>query len=1002
MSAEVSNPLTLAADQLHAFYDAFFNHSGNAVAVLSSRDNGDTFFFMDVNPASSRFGIREPDELIGNSVLDCYPAVSQTALLTLIKLVWSDSKTRNFEPTFYKDERIQIWVKGFVCKLPDDKVMVVLEDVSDDVQRHQQQELELVILSELRNTNQLSQVIPKILHQIKEHLRIDNACLYLLPKFQSDISAPCTSCDWVYCDKILCTSTGFNDQCGTLFCPHQKVLAGEGDPALPFFTTDGSFWFKNLDLLKQTPEFSECCPDGPMPCEFIKSGCVVALRTGDEILGLLQVTSPKPYSLNQIQVEFLEVVGASIGMAIGHRYAEEQLRKNEGKLRLILNSMPTMLNALDSDGHIVFWNNECERVTGYSAEDAKNMPDLLKRLYPDENYRAKILQVITSNDNDFTDHEFELRTKDGSLRTISWSNVSTSAPIEGWNFWATGIDITRRKKIERVLQGVLAMTSRETGATFFRNLTKGLAQTLGVKCAFLSELLPNTANSCGTRAIWTGKGFRDNFVYELAGTPSANIADLHMCTVENNVIQQFPDDQLLAEMEVESYAGISLQNADGSLRGILAVMDNQPLHDKSLTKSMLRIFSARAAAELERQAAVEQQQRLETQLRQSQKMEAVGQLAGGIAHDFNNLLQVILGYTELVSSTMNPQDDAIEDLNEIRNAGERARDLVQQLLSYSSRQVLYPEILNVNQVVNRIYNMIQRILGEHIQPSFDPGNSIHPIQADKGQLDQIIINLCVNARDAMPNGGQLKIKTSAFIADRDYCSNHAGALPGIYTRISISDTGIGMPDNIKNHIFEPFFSTKGLGKGTGLGLSTVFGITAQHKGFIEVQSQPAQGTTFHINFPASEIETKQDEHNPDQSKIKKEGHGKTILFAEDEEVVQQLGVAVLEKGGYQVLVAKDGEEAIALYSEHAEIISMALLDVVMPRKSGPDVYRFIRQKNATLPVLFATGYSFNLLENEIPDNDCDIISKPFSPSLLLKKIKDSLDASAHLTANESV
>jgi PAS domain S-box-containing protein len=1000
MSAEVSHPFYLTTDQLHSFYDAFFHHSGNAVAVLSSLDDGDHFFFTDVNPASVRFGIREPEEIIGNSVLECYPAANQTGLLNLIKLVWSDSQTRSFEPTFYKDERIQHWVKGFVCKIPDNKVMVVLEDVSDDVQRHKQQELELIILSELRNTNQLSQVIPKILSQMKQHLRVDHACLYLLPKFQSDSSAP-SNCDWVYCDKTICTSTDDNNQCCMLFCPHQKVLAGEGDPSLPFFTKDGSFWFNNLDLLQQTREFMECCPDNPIPCELIKSGCVVALRTGDEILGLLQVTSPQPYSINQMQVEFLEVVGASIGMAIGHRYAEEQLRQNEGKLRLILNSMPTMLSSQNEEGKVVFWNHECERVTGYSAEEAQNMPDLMERLYPDEQYRAKIIEMITSNDSDFTDHEFELRTKEGSLRTISWSNVSNSAPIEGWNFWATGIDITRRKKIERVLQGVLAMTARETGATFFRNLTKGLAQTLDVKCAFLSEFLPNSPDSCGTRAIWTGSGFRNNFVYELKGTPSATVADLHICCIESNAIQQFPDDNLLIEMGIESYAGILLQNADGSLRGILAVMDDQPLRDKVLTKSILRIFSARAAAELERQAAVEQQLRLETQLRQSQKMEAVGQLAGGIAHDFNNLLQVILGYTELISSTIT-QNDALEDLSEIRNAGERARDLVQQLLSYSSRQVLYPEILNVNQMVSRIFNMIQRILGEQIEPSFAPGNSIHPIQADKGQLDQIIINLCVNARDAMPNGGLLKIQTSEFIADDDYCTNHAGALPGVYTRISISDTGIGMPESIKNHIFEPFFSTKGLGKGTGLGLSTVFGITAQHKGFIEVNSQPAHGTTFHIHFPSYEIEEKQDGQNPDQSLIKKEGYGKTILFAEDEEIVRQLGATILEKNGYQVLLAKDGEEAIALFSEHANIISMALLDVVMPRKSGPDVYRFIRNKNKNVPVLFATGYSFNLLENEIPDNDCDIISKPFSPSLLLKKIKDALAVADNLTLDESV
>lgn len=997
MQPDTNKPLHLDPTQLNAVYEAFYKYSGHAIAILKGTDDGSDFLILEANPSECRFTDRPREELVGRRLTEAYPNASQTGIMELIRQVWTDGETRRFDPTFYRDARLSIWISGYICKLPGDCVLVVCEDVTDDTLRHQQQELELTVLSELRNTTDLALVIPVILSQIKAYARATHVFLYLCPEYQTGSHTTPKNCSWTYCETDACLCAPLYRKNGELLYPHKKVLAGEKHSNRPFFTRDGSFWCKNLEGLQECPEFTSCCPDKQIMPAHIKSGCIVALRSGDEILGLMQVVSEEAYSLTEKQVEFLEVLGASIGMALGHQHVEYQLRLNEQKMSTILNSMPAMLAAFDGKGHILYWNKECERITGYTSQEVVNNPEIKKLLYPDPEYREHVSKTLGEIKGDFKNQEFILTDKQGEPHIISWANVAHSMPVPGWHTWAIGLDVTQSKKNERVLQGILTGTARETGTLFFRNLAQTLAQTLGVKYAMVSEMLINLPGAVGTRAIWAGKDFGDNFIYNIENTPCAKVAEENLCIFDHNDTHIFPKDHPLIDMGIKSYAGASLLDAEGNLLGILAVMDDKPLQEAELISTILQIFSARAAAELERQHAVEEQQRLEAKLRMSQKMEAIGQLAGGIAHDFNNLLQAISGYTELATYALEPSHAARNDLKEVTSASNRARDLIQQLLSFSSRQILRPEVLDVNEVVNQTCNMIRRIIGEQIDFEFFPSDDIQPIRADRGQLDQIIINLCVNARDAMPNGGQLRIKTGSLIADEPYCSTHTGALPGSYTCISISDTGIGMPSDVKEHIFEPFFSTKGLGKGTGLGLSTVYGIVAQHKGFINVETAPSSGTTFEIYLPVNGIMQKPEGAVLKEVDLEIRGKGETILFAEDEEVVRKLGTTILQNAGYKVLPAYDGEKALELFDKYEDEISFVVLDVVMPRKSGPDVCRVIKEKHPKLPVLFATGYSFSLLENEIPHEGCEIISKPFTPHKLLKTINDMLSAA---TPNE--
>lgn len=387
---------------------------------------------------------------------------------------------------------------------------------------------------------------------------------------------------------------------------------------------------------------------------------------------------------------------------------------------------------------------------------------------------------------------------------------------------------------------------------------------------------------------------------------------------------------------------------------------------------------------------ISERKRLEDQLRQAQKMEAIGHLAGGIAHDFNNLLQAILGYTDLVFNSLRPDDPNRADLKEVRLSAERAASLTRQLLAFSRRQVLQLAPLDLNGIIDDMINMIIRLIGEHIQIKLHHGQNLACIMADRGQIEQVVLNLCINARDAMPQGGVLTIETSNAVFDTQYYMGHPQTHPGQYVHLSVSDNGIGMDAATLEQIFEPFFSTKEKGKGTGLGLATVHGIVLQHKGFIQVYSEPGKGSRFSIYLPACE---KTEENVESVTQETARGGTETILLAEDDEGIRRLAQRLLRKAGYQVLVAADGAEALRLYAEHQGPIHMLLLDVVMPFKGGRAVYDEIRARNPDARVLFTSGYSeATLQDNFILEAGINLLTKPYQHEALLRAVRRVLDA----------
>ena len=383
--------------------------------------------------------------------------------------------------------------------------------------------------------------------------------------------------------------------------------------------------------------------------------------------------------------------------------------------------------------------------------------------------------------------------------------------------------------------------------------------------------------------------------------------------------------------------------------------------------------------------------RLEGQLIQAQKMESVGRLAGGVAHDFNNLLTAIMGNTEMMLLSTPEQDPLHSGLKEIRSAADRAAILTRQLLAFSRKQTLQPKIISLNQIISNMDLMLRRIIGEDIVLSTIPFDGLWDVKVDPNQVEQVIVNLAVNARDAMPEGGELIVETSNIVQDESFIIEHPGVIPGKYARLVISDSGIGIPDKIQDQIFDPFFTTKETGKGTGLGLSTVYGIVKQSGGSIFVSSEPRIGTSFEIYFPAASAE----DHEIPEIIIDDETlpHGdETILIVEDDENVRQMAAKVLKMQGYTVFETESGKEAFKITQQSEIKIDLLLTDIVMPNMSGPQLAGLIRKTDPYLKVLFMSGYTPNS-SNQDADIDQDIpyLQKPFRPKSLIQKVREVLD-----------
>lgn len=451
-----------------------------------------------------------------------------------------------------------------------------------------------------------------------------------------------------------------------------------------------------------------------------------------------------------------------------------------------------------------------------------------------------------------------------------------------------------------------------------------------------------------------------------------------------------PEDRLKFQREIERNGfvrdyEIKLRKKDGTEMECLLTSTVRRANDGSILgyQGIIRDITERKRADQEKAA-------LQEQLRQSQKMEAIGQLAGGIAHDFNNLLTIIKGYSQFCLTELKKDDPLKESIEEIKIASDRAADLIHQLLAFSRRQVLDMRVLNLNTILINLDKMLRRVIGEDIELVTLLANDLGGVKIDPGQIELVIMNLVVNARDAMPNGGKLTIETANAKLDEAYARTHLAVTPGPYVVLSVSDTGVGMTPEVKERVFEPFFTTKQEGKGSGLGLSTVYGIVKQSGGNIWVYSEPGKGTTFKIYLPRVDEPL-------EELKERVVGEGfprgsETVLVVEDDDEVRKLAVRILEKQGYRVLEASHGGDALIICEQHEGPIHLILTDVVMPGMSGRALAERLTPLHPEMKVLYMSGYTDNtIVHHGVLEERMSYIQKPFSIDGLTKKVREVLD-----------
>ncbi|MBI3107446.1 MAG: PAS domain S-box protein [Candidatus Rokubacteria bacterium] len=680
--------------------------------------------------------------------------------------------------------------------------------------------------------------------------------------------------------------------------------------------------------------------------------------------------------------------------------ARRALEEREEQYRVVTESATEGIITINHEGIITAWNGGAERMFGYSGEEILGRP--LEPLIP-EGCRGRHRDWITLLEPGTEPRPLgrtmtvEALRKNGEAFPIELSLSASETPR---GRFLTGIirDISERHRAERFQAMGLAVAGVLAEATTLDEATPRVLEEICLGADWdLVEMWVADGDDLGWRGSWHRPEIEASpFVAASREMPVGRSGGLAGKAWREG--QPVWDEDVLgnaAFMRAEAAGAAGLHGALACpLRGeapvgVLACFSRAPRPRDDRLLAVMQDVTQRVGHFVERQRAAEVLRQSEAQVRQLQRLESVGRLAGGVAHDFNNLLTVILGRSQLLLARAQLDDRARADITLIQQTGERASALTRQLLAFSRTQVLEPRVLDISDIVSGLVGMLRRLIGEDIDLAFRPGPALGRVNADPGQLEQVLVNLVVNARDAMPKGGQVTIETANADLDQRYARQHPGAQPGSYVMLAVSDTGIGMDAETQARVFEPFFTTKEAGKGTGLGLSTVYGIVKQSGGHIFVYSEPGRGTVFKIYLPRVEEPLAQEEpvvSTPPRGT-------ETVLLVEDEDEVRELVREMLEGDGYTVVAARQPAEALEIADQSTGAIHLLLTDVVMPQMAGPQLAETLTAQCRGMKVLYMSGYTADALgRSGVLTPGTSLIHKPFTLSALAGKVREVLDA----------
>jgi PAS domain S-box-containing protein len=644
--------------------------------------------------------------------------------------------------------------------------------------------------------------------------------------------------------------------------------------------------------------------------------------------------------------------------------ADEALRESQRRMSDIIDFLPDATFAIDRDGKVIAWNRAIEEMTGVPKQEilGKDHYDYAVPFYGEA---RPVLVDLLFEEQENIKKKYDFVTRDGEkLVTEVFANRMYGG--KGAYLWAIAAPLYDSSgQMVGAIECIRDITERKKAEELILLHSATIEQSLdGIVMVDLNNTIHYVNPAWAAMHGYAGEGLKGKHISIF-----------------------YTEDQM--QKEVAPFFGQALEH--GSMRGKLGHVKR----DGTIFPTLVSVFLLKndkgiPVALIVIARDITEELRMENQLYQAQKMEVVGQLAGGVAHDLNNMLSPVLGYTEIILMEMQPEDKLYEDLMQIKISAERARNMTHQLLAFSRKQLLEMKVVDLAEVVASYGKMLRRTIREDIAIQMQGDVSRGAVRVDTDQIGQVLMNLAINAQDAMPQGGTISIETTDVILDAHYAEVHQGAVPGPYIMLSFSDTGMGMESRTIERIFEPFFTTKEQGKGTGLGLATVYGIVKQHGGYIMVYSEPGMGTIFKIYLPRVD---KSPETLSECSPVRKGKSGtETLVVAEDDAGVRELVSNILEKHGYSVITAETNEMLIQVLNDHDGVIHMLLTDVIMPDMNGKELFEKLKPIYPEMKVIYMSGYTGNIIAHHgILEDGVHFIQKPFTMSMLTDKIRNVLD-----------